>query len=92
MNILTINEPVVGEHSARFSWTLEPASPLYNAAQGGASKDKAGAIITMNPYVAAAKFVMEKNAPEKMVKKTAGDISAQIATQMKQYGAMPAKQ
>lgn len=33
MNILTINEPVVGEHSARFSWTLEPASPLYNAAQ-----------------------------------------------------------
>jgi hypothetical protein len=70
----------------------QPDKPLYNAAQGGASKDKAGAIITMNPYVAAAKFVMEKNAPEKMVKKTAGDISAQIATQMKQYGAMPAKQ
>jgi len=70
----------------------QPDKPLYNAAQEGASKDKAGAIITMNPYVAAAKFVMEKNAPEKMVKKTAGAISAQIATQMKQYGAMPAKQ
>lgn len=67
----------------------QPDKPLYNAAQEGASKDKPGAIIAMNPYVAAAKFVMEKNAPEKMVKKTAGDISAQIVTQMKQYGAMP---
>ncbi len=36
------------------------------------AKTKAGAVITMNPYVAAAKFVMEKNAPEKMVKQTAG--------------------
>jgi hypothetical protein len=35
------------------------------------------------------KFVMEKNAPEKMVKKTAGEISAQLVAQMKQYGAMP---
>jgi hypothetical protein len=32
---------------------------------------------------------MEKNAPEKMVKKTAGEISAQVVTQMKQYGAIP---
>jgi hypothetical protein len=43
----------------------------------------------MNLYVAAAKFVMEKNAPGKMVKKIAGEISAQVAGQMKQYGAMP---
>ncbi len=67
----------------------QPDKPLYNAAQDATSKDKAGAIITMNPYVAAAKFVMEKNAPEKMVKKTAADISTQIATQMTQYGAPP---
>jgi hypothetical protein len=33
---------------------------------------------------------MEKNAPEKMVKKTAGEISAQIISQMKQNGATPA--
>lgn len=66
-----------------------PDKPLYAVSQDDASKDKMGAVITMNPYVAAAKFVMEKNAPEKMVKKTAGEISAQVANQMNQYGAMP---
>jgi uncharacterized protein DUF4410 len=69
----------------------QPDKPLYNAAQDAASKNKPGAVITMNPYVAAAKFVMEKNAPEKMVKKTAGEISAQVAAQMQSYGAMPKK-
>jgi hypothetical protein len=67
----------------------QPDKPLYNAAQDPDSKKRPGAVITMNPYVAAAKFVMEKNAPEKMVKKTAGDISAQIVTQLKSYGAIP---
>lgn len=66
------------------------SKPLYTISQEDASKDKMGAVITMNPYVAAAKFVMEKNAPEKMVKKTAGEVSAQIISQMKQYGASPA--
>ena len=69
----------------------QPDKPLYNAAQDATSKNKPGAVITMNPYVAAAKFVMEKNAPEKMVKKTAGEISAQIVTQMQSYGATPKK-
>ena len=64
-----------------------PEKPLYNVSQQDASKDKMGAVITMNPYVAAAKFVMEKNAPEKMVKKTASEISAQVVTQMKQQSA-----
>jgi hypothetical protein len=66
-----------------------PDQPLYALSQDGASKDKMGAAITMNPYVAAAKFVMEKNAPEKMVKKTADDVSAQVASQMNRYGATP---
>jgi hypothetical protein len=61
-----------------------PDKPLYTEAAGGTSAKKPGAVITMNPYVAAAKFVMEKNAPEKTVKKTAGEISAQIVSQMKQ--------
>src|ERR1700743_431892 len=39
--------------------------PLYEAADSANSGKKIGAAITMNPYVAAAKFVMEKNAPEK---------------------------
>jgi len=55
-----------------------PQQPLYEAATSGTSGDKPGAVITMNPYVAAAKFVMEKNAPEKTVKKTAAEISKQV--------------
>jgi hypothetical protein len=52
--------------------------PLYQAASSETSGNKPGAVITMNPYVAAAKFVMEQNAPEKTVKKTAGDIAKQV--------------
>ena len=37
-----------------------------------------GAVVTMNPYVAAAKFVMEKNASSKDVKNTAKQIVAEI--------------
>jgi hypothetical protein len=37
-----------------------------------------GAVVTMNPYVAAAKFMMEKNATGKDVKKTAGQIVDEI--------------
>ena len=37
-----------------------------------------GAVVTMNPYVAAAKFVMEKNASGKDVKNTAKQIVAEI--------------
>jgi hypothetical protein len=37
-----------------------------------------GAIVTMNPYVAAAKFVMEKNATKKDIENTARQIVAEI--------------
>jgi hypothetical protein len=55
-----------------------PQKPLYNQAQEDTSSKRPGAAITLNPYVAAAKFVMEKNAPEKTVKKTASEISAEV--------------
>ena len=92
-----IHRAVIGFGSGQATMNLyvtltdlaHPDKPLYDVSQSDASKDKMGAVITMNPYVAAAKFVMEKNAPEKMVKKTAGEISAQVVAQMKQYGAMP---
>jgi hypothetical protein len=45
-----------------------PQKPLYEASEDGASKNIPGAVVTLNPYVAAAKFVMEKNAPEKRLK------------------------
>jgi hypothetical protein len=64
-----------------------PEQPLYNVAESGDSGKKVGAAITMNPYVAAAKFVMEKNAPEKTVKKTAGEISQDIISHLKEHQA-----
>jgi len=67
-----------------------PQQPLYQSAESGTSASKPGAVITMNPYVAAAKFVMEKNAPEKTVKKTAADISKQIEQHLSETPA-PAK-
>jgi hypothetical protein len=62
-----------------------PEKPLYETSAAGTSKDKAGAVITMNPYVAAAKFVMEKNAPEKTVKSTASEISKDIVLHLQQH-------
>lgn len=38
-----------------------------------------GAVVTLNPYVAAAKFVLAKNATEKDIKKTAAQIADEIA-------------
>jgi hypothetical protein len=69
-----------------------PEKPLYNEAKDQDSGKKIGAVITMNPYVAAAKYVMEKNAPEKTVKKTASEISAETVKQLKAHAvAAPTK-
>ena len=62
-----------------------PDKPLYDVAQNNDSGKKIGAVITLNPYVAAAKYVMEKNAPEKTVKKTASEISAEVEKHLKAY-------
>ncbi|HUE43045.1 MAG TPA: DUF4410 domain-containing protein [Candidatus Sulfotelmatobacter sp.] len=59
-----------------------PQKPLYEVANNENSGKKIGAVITMNPYVAAAKFVMEKQAPEKTVKKTASDIAKEVETHL----------
>lgn len=61
-----------------------PQKPLYEASEKGASKDRPGAAISMNPYLAAAKFVMEKNAPEKAIKSTAAIISKDIVLHLSQ--------
>ena len=60
-----------------------PQKPLYEGANNENSGKKIGAVITMNPYVAAAKFVMEKNAPDKTVKKTASDVAKEIEGHMR---------
>lgn len=60
-----------------------PQKPLYEMANNENSGKKIGAVITMNPYVAAAKFVMEKQAPEKTVKKTASDIAKEVEAHLR---------
>ena len=37
-----------------------------------------GAVVTMNPYVAAAKFVLQKNATERDIRRTAEQIVEEI--------------
>ena len=59
-----------------------PEQSLYDVSTQGSSGKKPGAVITLNPYVGAAKFVMTKNAPEKMVKKTASQIAAALGKQL----------
>lgn len=50
-----------------------PQENLYTLDKDDTSGKKPGAVITMNPIVAGAKFVMEKNASDKVVKKQISD-------------------
>ena len=67
-----------------------PLKPLYEDAKEDKSKNKPGAVITLNPYVAAAKFVMEQNAPDKTVQHVASQISKEIVIHLHQPGNSPA--
>jgi hypothetical protein len=53
--------------------------PLYQFDEKTESRKKPGAIIMLNPYVAAAKFVMSGKDLEKNVKRAAGDVAKDIA-------------
>lgn len=55
-----------------------PQENLYTLDKDDTSGEKPGAVITMNPIAAGAKFVMEKNASDKVVKKTAKEISDEV--------------
>lgn len=59
-----------------------PEQALYQTDKSDSSGKKPGAVITMNPYVAAAKFVMEKGATDKTVKKTAKQIASDFDKRM----------
>jgi hypothetical protein len=60
-----------------------PEQALYQSDANDSGGKKPGAVITMNPYVAAAKFVMEKNATDKTVKKTTKQITTEFDKRMK---------
>jgi hypothetical protein len=49
--------------------------PLYQQTEEGSSKDKPGAIVKLNPYVVAAKFVMAGHDEKSTIKSTAQQIS-----------------
>jgi len=55
-----------------------PQENLYTLDKDDTSGKGPGAVITMNPIAAGAKFVMEKNASDKVVKKTAKQISEEV--------------
>ncbi len=60
---------------------LASADPRAPFVVFGTVKDPSkipGAVVTMNPYVAAAKFVLQKNATERDIKKTAAQIVEEI--------------
>lgn len=57
----------------------DPANPFIVLGADTGSGKMPGAVITKNPYVAAAKFVMSKNAPERDVKHIASEIGDRLA-------------
>lgn len=60
--------------------------PFLTFDSGGASGHMPGAVLTKNPYVAAAKFVMSKREPEKEAKKVASAIAREIGKFMTSQG------
>jgi hypothetical protein len=55
-----------------------PKAPFIVFGTVKSPKKMPGAVVTLNPYVAAAKFMIEKNAPEKDIQKTAEQIADEI--------------
>lgn len=56
--------------------------PLYQAVEEADSKGKPGAVIKLNPYVIAAKFVMAGGDEKKTIKKTAQQISDSVIVKL----------
>lgn len=57
--------------------------PLYQQTEEGTSKDKPGAVIRLNPYVVAAKFVMAGHDEKAALKGTAKEISDAVVEKLK---------
>jgi hypothetical protein len=71
---------------------LASAEPRAAFAVFGTTKDPSlipGAAVTKNPYVAAAKFVLEKNAGERDIQKTAAQVVEEILKFEKQIREKP---
>jgi hypothetical protein len=60
-----------------------PDAPFYTADASDGSGKMPGAVVKLNPYVAAAKFVMSRHATERDVTRTASAIAKAIAGEAK---------
>lgn len=63
-----------------------PEDPFLVMGTHTGSGRKPGAVVTLNPYVAAAKFVLSGNASEKDVKNAASEIASELTGYMKSNG------
>jgi len=64
-------------------------SLLIDTAMDGKKSRKPGAVVTKNPYVAGAKFILTKNAPEKEIKKLGSSIADKVYEFMTKQGFIP---
>jgi len=69
--------------------STHPGTPFLTLGSATGSGDRPGAAVTLTPYVAAAKFVLAKNASEKDVTLAASNIAAEIVKYMKTRGLLP---
>lgn len=59
---------------------------LLDTTMDGKKDRMPGAVITMNPYVAGAKFILTKNAPDRDIKKLGSQIAGRIYDLMREKG------
>jgi hypothetical protein len=69
--------------------SAHPDTPFLALGSTTGSGNRPGAAVTLNPYVAAAKFVLAKNASEKDVTNAASSIAQEIFKYMKTHGLAP---
>jgi hypothetical protein len=66
---------------------VESPAPLYQTVEGQSDKHAPGAIIKLNPYVAAARYVMAGNDEQADIKQAAGQVADSVAARVKAHAA-----
>lgn len=69
--------------------STHPGGPFLVMGSSTGSGNRPGAAVTLNPYVAAAKFVMAKNAGDNDVTHAAAAIADEIVKYLKTHGLLP---
>ena len=84
------------ELTVRVADASQPDRSLYDIATDKSSGRKPGTMVPLNPYLGAAgfvaKFAITKNAPEKMIRKTAFQIASELNKQLNYSSLLAADQ